>query len=75
MIYELITLKPFFENIDFYRLVKKIVNDEARPEFDDDTPVCFKELIKSQNPEERPEFSKIEQTHESDERFNNYILR
>lgn len=74
IVYELITNKKPFANFlnDSLYLLKKIENNSFRPEFDDTTPDCYKELIQrcwSQNPIKRPSFDEIVSILKKDTRF------
>lgn len=61
IVYEIITGKIPYEGLNFYQICAKISKLE-KPQFPEDTPDVFKELIESfwnQEPGERPTFEKI----------------
>lgn len=61
IVYELMTTKKPFDNVNRNSLFVKILNGD-RPSFDDDIPESYKDLIEicwSQSPEKRPSFDQI----------------
>ena len=72
IVYELMTGEIPFKNFTNLQLMKKVVNQGTRPEFKDDIPDCYRELIEScwsQIPEERPSFETIVETLKTTDDF------
>ena len=62
IVYEIITEKRPFEKINNLLMILKKVENNNRPDIDEKTPICYKNLIQqcwSQNPDDRPTFDEI----------------
>ena len=62
IVYEILSVKRAFENMNIFDLMKKVMIEGYRPEISEDIPDSFRNLIErcwSQNDEDRPTFNSI----------------
>lgn len=77
IVYQIITGKIPFENLDFDQLKNSIVSQKVRPEIPQDVPKPYKDLIEkcwSQDPKERPTFEDIVNQMKNEKEFVNETI-